>query len=293
MKMSTLKKVQSPLLASLALLLPALSYGQNYAIVGDGGDWGKNAQSVRDSILRKGESRLLMPGDNLYSWFSTYDAHWSPWSSKGLQFTAVAIGNHNAGYAKEVQYFKMPGEFYSMVLENGTIRLIVLNSDNRSNVEQQREFLELELLDAKEPLVFVMYHHPSLTVTDDHSWLERKNFHENIRPLLFRHREKITAVINGHDHIASLHEFDDLPVIVSGAVQDTRSPSLVNNTQEGINVRTRWLFEEATHWVKLIPSATSPTARLEYIRAKDDRIVCTVDLQTGKRATLGTDCSGN
>jgi hypothetical protein len=282
------------LVATLVLLSPlpgsAASQTWSYAIVGDGGDWGANAQSVRDSIVRLKETELLMPGDNLYPAFGSYAKEWGPWISSGLKFKAVAIGNHHGGYEQEIAFFKMPGEFYSTPLAEGQIQLTVLNSDNRANAAKQAEFLEATLKSSQAPFHLVMYHHPSLTITSDHSWQERKAFQELIRPILFRYRSKLTAILNGHDHIASLHEFNDLPVIVSGAVQDTRSPEQLSNTQEGITVRSRWLFQESPHWARLRLSPENKGLIVDYIRADSDQVVCTLELQTGKAAKLGNNC---
>ena len=109
----------------------------------------------------------------------------------------------------------MPAEFYSRVL-NDTARFIVLNSDNSANVKEQAAFLDKELQAAQ--MIFVVFHHPSLTVAHNgHIWTEKKAFQQAVRPIFAKYRAKITALIVGHDHLASLHHFDDLPVVLSAA----------------------------------------------------------------------------
>jgi hypothetical protein len=288
----SLKRVIPAIVAFATFVLsllgaPRVHAAESFAVVGDAGNWDGNSKEVRDSIVRSGLKRLVIPGDNLYNLASTYAAEWAPWSTQGLTFDVVAIGNHHAGYPREVAFFKMPGEFYSKSF-GSEARFIVLNSDHVATAARQSSWLREQLESATESNVFVVFHHPSLTLTSFHKWKERREFQESVRPLLFEYRSKITAVLNGHDHIASLIEFNDLPVVVSGAVQDIRPSTAIDNVQAGISVKTRWLFDLTPHWVRL--DAESGSATVRFVRASDDRVMCSVTLARGKRAVLGSDC---
>ncbi len=256
-------------------------------ILGDSGRWNASTKRLKESMERIGVQRLVMPGDNLYS--GTYDAAWSPWFKSGFEFPVVAIGNHNSGYANEIQYFNMPGEIYAKTVD-GLMRFIVLNSDNRKNVADQIDFLDSELTAATEPFVFIVYHHPTYTLTRDHTWTERREFQEAIRPILAQHRNKITAVVVGHDHIASMGHFGDLPYILSGAGQNLRRGSAVNNVQDGVRVKSEWLVGSEEIWIQLEAAEHKSSVELKAIRAKDDQVLCTAEISTGRAATFAADC---
>ncbi len=279
------------LLASLfwAWFLPDSALAGEYVLLGDGGYWLPHTRTVRDSLLRAGLRKLVMPGDNLYVPLQRYEDVWSPWSSHGFEFTAVAIGNHHGGIEQEVRFFGMPGEYYSKLLEPG-VRLLVLNSERQETAPEQARWLDSELEKATESFVFVMYHHPSLSVTPDHGWEERRRFQLQVRPLLFKHRAKITAVLNGHDHVAAAYSFNDLPVIVGGASMQARKPVARRDTQEGISVRTLWLFEEAPYWVAFEPNVESGLVTFRFVRATDDAESCRLTIRTGEAPRLAGKC---
>ncbi|MBN8541087.1 MAG: metallophosphoesterase [Deltaproteobacteria bacterium] len=257
------------------------------SLLGDSGRWNASTKKLKESMERVGVKSLVMPGDNLYS--GTYDAAWGPWFKSGFDFPVVAIGNHNDGYQKEIQFFSMPGEIYAKTI-NGFLKFIVLNSDNRNNIDTQMDFLTKELAAATEPFVFVVYHHPTYTLTRDHTWPERREFHEAIRPVLAKHRQKITAVVLGHDHIASMGHFGDLPYILSGAGQNLRRGAPVDNVQVGVRVKSEWLKAEEEIWIELEASAQSPVVQLKAIRAEDDQVLCTAQMATGQQAGFAADC---
>ena len=54
-----------------------------------------------------------------------------------------------------------------------------------------------------------------------------------MRPVLKKWSSKINLIINGHDHIASLFTYDDLPVLVSGAVFESISAPAFSYQQDG------------------------------------------------------------
>lgn len=269
---------------------PSLSLTR-LSLLGDAGRWNASTKKLKESMERVGVKSLVMPGDNLYK--GTYEAAWEPWFKAGFEFPIVAIGNHNDGYQKEIQFFSMPAEVYSKTVD-GFLKFIVLNSDNKKNIDMQMEFLNSELTSAVEPFVFVVYHHPTYTLTKDHTWPERREFQVAIRPLLSKHRQKITAVVLGHDHIASMGHFGDLPYILSGAGQNLRRGTAVDNVQAGVRVKSEWLKAEEEIWIQLEASrgAAGPgqVVELKAIRAKDDRVLCTAQISTGQLAQFGADC---
>jgi len=281
-------------LIALALLLlnlsaPAFGAELSYAILGDSGHWNSSTREVRTSLLRTAVRKLVMPGDNLYVG-SDYNAPWSHWTSQGFTFDAVAIGNHTAGYAREVEFFRMPGEYYSLVPEPG-VRFLVLNSDNVRTAAEQATWLDHQLTTATESVILPMFHHAPLTITSFHGWEERRAFHEAVRPILFKHRSKLTALIVGHDHIASLLSFDGLPVIVSGAAMEQRRPEPRGETQQGILVKTEWLFDRAPYWVRLDIDTVRADVTARFIRSRDDRESCTARMRSGASAELSPNCA--
>jgi Calcineurin-like phosphoesterase len=274
-------------LASMAFAPHLRAEDLKLGIIGDAGQWNSNSESVQKSLIRRATLKLIMPGDNLY--VSTYADVWGHWSTKGFSFDVVAIGNHTAGYSKETQFFGMPGEYFSKV--QGTSRFIVLNSDNVTTASAQAAFLESELNSAHEPFIFLVYHHPTYTLSSTHHWDEKKAFQTALRPLLKRFRSKITAVIVGHDHLAVLAHFGDLPVILSGAVKDVRVDTPIDGIQDGVAVAADWYFDGSPYWVQLLIPAGAAAATVDFIRASDDQVSCTATIVTGKAAALSANCS--
>lgn len=267
------------------LLLSFPGFAQNeFAIIGDAGRINKNSQMVMNSILFHGVNRLVMPGDNLYS--STYQKVWKSWQDHQFEFSVVAIGNHNAGYSTEINYFQMPGEFYKKSL--GYADFLVLNSDNTKNISAQMEWLDKELQSTSSKNIFLVYHHPSYTISQAHTWTEKKAFQLELLKRLKKYRSKITALIVGHDHLASLIHFGDLPVILSGAVQEVRKDSPVNYVSNGTLIKTAWYFDHSPHWARLEVSSTG--ALVHFVKAQNNQVVCTVQLYTGMMADLSANC---
>lgn len=273
-------------LGFLLLTSPWTGTAGEYAVVGDGGHWNARTQTVRDSILAAGLLDLVMPGDNLYKGTS-YEVPWAPWRDHGFRFPVVAIGNHHAGYAREVEYFGMPGEFYSVRPEPG-VHFIVLNSDNPNTVRTQAEFLRRELSETLDPLVFVVFHHPPVTVTSFHAWTEKRRFHQEITPILVQNKTRLTALLVGHDHVATWLNWGDLPVFVSGATHEVRRADVLDGRQRGMEVRTVFLSKKKPIWLKLTTEPRQEKATFEFIRAEDSRLECRTSLVRGTR--LATRC---
>lgn len=262
-----------------------------FAVIGDAGKATTGSRLVRDSVKRLGVSKLILPGDNLYS--STYASVWKPWRDLGMTFDVVAIGNHNDGYRNEMAYFAMPNEYFSKVI--GDARYVVLNSDNDRSGGAQATWLDRELSTATEPFIFLVFHHPNYTISGFHDWREKATFQQAIRPVIWKYRSKLTALLVGHDHLASVLHYNDLPVMLSGAVQEYRRDRGVDYTSDGVHVKTNWYFDDNNYWAHLtfVPAAGSAPAktRVDFIRAKDDHVGCTVFIATGKAAELQPNCA--
>jgi predicted phosphodiesterase len=264
--------------------LPAANL--KFGVIGDAGLWNSNSEGVQKSMIRSSVKNLILPGDNLYH--STYADVWGHWTQKGFSFDVVAIGNHTAGYPQEIAFFRMPAEFFSVV--KGTSRFIVLNSDNKTNVPAQAAFLEAELTRATESSVFIVYHHPTYTLSRTHVWTEKSDFQLAVRAIFKRFRSKITALVVGHDHLALLAHFGDLPVILSGAVQEVRADTPRSGVQDGVQVTTNWFFDGSPYWAQLEIPATGRTVQVDFIRASDDQKSCSISIKTGERAIMSPNC---
>ena len=261
-----------------------------FGLAADAGRWNANSEATRDSMLKLHVHRLVMAGDNIYEPHKSYAEAWKHWTEKGFTFDVVAIGNHTLGYGAEIDFFKMPSEYYAKVYPG--IRFLVLNSDNTKNVKEQLHWLEGELKSAREPLVFVVLHHPTYTIsTQGHLWTEKKVLQEGLRKLLHEHRSHVTALIAGHDHLAVLARAGDLPIVISGAIQETRKDMQVDQDEQGTHVKTLYYFGTVPTWVRLTPTAGHPDeATIDYIRSSDSLITCTAKLTTGKAPEPQPNC---
>jgi hypothetical protein len=260
-----------------------------YALLGDAGIWNSNAASVERSVREVGVKGGILLGDNLYH--GTYDQAWQPWFRAGHSFPVVAIGNHTAGYREEIAYFKMPSEAYTKFIAP-RVAVIVLNSDHVETADRQAAFLENQLQKLDATSIFIAFHHPMLTLSDRHPWMERAAFHNVVRPLIYKYRNRITAVLNGHDHVAGAFSFGGVPVILSGAVQEAFSFVWVKNTQIGIPVKTEWAYRGDPSWGRLRVTANSDESTIDFIEARGNRVACTVRLKTGRWLFKENNCYG-
>lgn len=275
--------------SSLMLLLSSFALAGTsaapIAIMGDSGLAGPELDKLKASVKKEAVISVVMPGDNLYG--GTYEKVWDSWKKEGFKFSVVAIGNHNGGYGTEVKYFGMANEFYSTVVSGA--RFIVLNSDNTKNVNDQINFLQKEVLNAKEKMIFVVYHHPTFTVTSTHNWKEKKEFQLKMRDFLKQQGQKVSALILGHDHITSVLDFGKIPVILSGSGREVRAAQPVSYPEDGFQIETRYLAPQVQHWIKLEINANADEAALNVIRVSDNTIVCTAQLRPNA-ITLGSNC---
>ncbi|MCX6128512.1 MAG: metallophosphoesterase [Proteobacteria bacterium] len=268
--------------ALLFLQVEAKALTKTFAIIGDAGKVTSNAQSVQASIRRAGVKSLVLPGDNLYS--STYEKVWNSWSD--MDFSVVAIGNHNDGYQNEIDYFNMPAEYYSKTFEGG-LRFLVLNSDNTTNVASQMKWLDSEL-QKEANMTFLVWHHPTYTLTSFHNWEEKYQFQTAARNLIHKYSDKITALILGHDHIAAYYCANKIPLIVSGAVQETRYPETKNyKAEDNVQVIPQWVYPPNTPtWARLDIDTDALTVNVSFIRASDDKVMFNSKLTEAPKTSL-------
>ena len=264
----------------------------SFAIIGDAGRWNANTKSVQKSISDDGIRNLILPGDNLYDerkQTSSYADIWSHWP--GFNFEVVAIGNHYKSYSEEEQYFKMPGEYFSKVVDKD-IRFEVLNSDDDDKGQEQADWLDRDLKHASEKFIFLVYHHPTYNVCIYHKWQQKEKFQTALRTVIWKNRDKITGIIVGHEHVAALLTFNDLPVIVSGAAMET-IPYIADDYSEGeVHVKTQWNYEKVPYWTRLDLNTGTAEATVSFVRAKDSHVSCTAKI-SGKNLELGDNCKSS
>lgn len=270
------------------IFLGSLSFAGNMAIMGDAGESGKELNALKNSLELRKITSLIMPGDNLYA--GTYSSVWDSWKKSGFKFDVVAIGNHNNGYDREVQYFGMPAEYFSTIQMGA--RFIVLNSDNKKNVQDQMTWLDRELTSATESLIFLVYHHPTFTVTDSHDWEERPEFQNKMRAILKKHGSKISALIMGHDHITTFLDFGSIPAIIAGSGREVRNASPVSYEDSGFQIQTRYLAPRSQHWAILEIMDGAQQAKVHVVNVSTQAITCSA-LITGHGNSLTLDKSCN
>ncbi len=261
----------------LALLGPSAWGSQWMGIIGDAGLVSPQLTNLKESITAENITSLVLPGDNLY--WGTYGGTWNQWKRAGFKFDVVAIGNHHGGYQKEMSYFGMPAEYYSTVKHGA--RFIVLNSDNAVTVDQQFEWLEYEIAQAKEKLVFLVYHHPTFDTGTKHSWRVKERFQLRMRPFLRAHKSKITAVLVGHEHIATFLTYSSIPVVVAGSGREANKATVVNYQEDGFDIKTKFLAPQTLHWAALEILDGAEDAWIHFIRVSDQRRVCSAYFKDG------------
>ncbi len=243
-----------------------------FGIIGDAGHWNAHSKSVRDSLLVDKVFDLILPGDNIYDLNLNYHDVWSNWTEKGFRFPVVAIGNHTKGYTKEMAYFSMAHEYYSKRTRD--VHFIVLNSDNNLTANEQASFLRSELEASADKFIFVVFHHPPFTLR--HQWQEKKEFQLAVRPVLMEYKDKITALIVGHDHIASLVQMDTLPVVVSGAVFESFHIPRINTSLDGLSIKTKWSSAGGYFWTRLDIDNEKNLVWVNFVGTTNERVKCSI-----------------
>ena len=260
----------------LFILINHAVFAQTYGIIGDAGHWNEYSKNVRDSILHSGVKKLILPGDNIYDTSLQYTDVWGPWLSENLKPFVVGLGNHHRSIEEEIEFFNMPGKYYSIIEQS--IRFIVLDSETLSELDEQAIFLKRELEKSEETFNVVVFHHPPATVSYRHGWKEREAFHLKMKPIFDQFNEKISLIINGHDHIASLFTFGEIPVVVSGAVFETRPAPAFSYTREldGVKVKTVWGNSEGFYWVRLDFDPKRKRIWVNFVRSDEEQVSCSI-----------------
>ena len=266
------------------------SFGENsvsFAVIGDAGHPSVHTNVIKESIKSSGVKNLILPGDNIYDLSLSYDDVWGSWNE--FNFSVVALGNHHQSYEEEIEYFKIPNEYFSKVFKG--IKFIVLNSDNKLNVDEQVSFLEKELkFSSGDQPLFVVFHHPPATVSYRHSWQEREEFQNAIRPILLRYRHKIDAILVGHDHQASMFTYGNIPVIVSGAIFEYFPSRYVDQVIDGVTAQSIWRFESGYYWTRLDVDKKNNWTWVNFINGYEDKVVCSIKLTKNKEVIVRPNC---
>lgn len=250
-------------LPSLATRIPRTDWN-TLAVIGDAGVVKPSTQALRDLLVKNNLKQLIVLGDNMYKSSDTYENVWDSWKKLGLEFTVLTIGNHNTGYAKEVKYFNLPAENYYK--EIGGALFIVLNSDNKATAKSQIQWLDSVLSQSNYKMNFLVYHHPSVSLTDNHHWDERIEFQTGMRSIIKKYPSKITAIMNGHDHAAGFFMLDNTPLIVNGAAFEEKYFSNPTIKDYQFVVSKGWTSNGGLWWSKLDFNTTTNEAWIHYIR---------------------------
>ncbi len=253
------------------------------AVMGDAGLAGSELNALKNSVITEKVTSIVMLGDNLYK--GSYELVWDNWKQSGLSFDITAIGNHTNGYAQEVQYFNMPGEYYSKVKDGA--RFIVLNSDNTNTVSQQFSWLNQEIKQVTEKLVFLVYHHPTYSVTNKHSWTEKKEFQLQMREFLKKNSLRITALFLGHDHMSQFLMFGSVPVVIAGSGRESRNEAPVSFTENSVKIETKFMAPSQPHWGLLEISAGATEATVTFVRVADQKRSCTARFRNAEMLLEG------
>ena len=251
---------------------------ETFGVIGDAGYWNIHSKSVRDSMIKSDVKSLIMPGDNLYNTSLDYIDVWSPWLRKGFKFSVVSLGNHYSSIQEELDFFQMPNNYFYKDI--GNVRFIILDSETLTKLDDQRNFLNEALASSDKNFNVVVYHHPMATISYRHGWKEREAFHLKISPVLKKWSAKINLIINGHDHIASLFTYDELPVLVSGAVFETRpAPAFSYQRDSGEFVHTSWVNSEGFYWIRLDFDVESNWIWINFVRTDKEEVSCSILLK--------------
>jgi 3',5'-cyclic AMP phosphodiesterase CpdA len=143
-------------------------------------------------------------------------------------------------------------------------------------VTQQAAWLDDQLSKAQEKFIFVVFHHPPYTISNRHRWEERRDFHLRIRPLLVKYAEKITSLVVGHDHLASMIMLNNTPMIVSGATWETQTPSYLDYKEGPVHIKTVWNYRGHVHWVRLDILPATHEVWVNFVNAQTRTVSCSI-----------------
>lgn len=265
---------------------------QTFAVFSDVGQFQPHLGYLMSSLKRSNIKDIVMAGDNVYEHGLGHQIVWNTWR-ENFNFFGVAIGNHHQGYQQAINFFKLPGEYYTRIRKD--IRIIVLNSDNMNNVDQQAVFLEHVLKNAVEKFVFVTFHHSPVTISRKHDWKEREQFANKILPILLRYKQKITAVFVGHDHQSSLYQVNGLLFILAASAYQNRESYYSNyvDNDRGINVKTLWNYLSGRMWLKVTTNSKNGSVLFSFIEIDKKIVECSFSLPPGqhpRKVIINQDC---
>lgn len=243
---------------------PTAGTWNTLAVIGDAGIRKASTQVLRETLYKNNLKRLIVLGDNLYNPLDSYENVWNIWKQQGFEFSVLTIGNHNSGYDKEVSFFNLPAEYYTK--EIGGALFIVLNSDNKKKAKEQITWLDQVLTQSQYKMNFLVYHHPTVTLTDNHNWEERLDFQTGMRRIIKKHSPKITAIMNGHDHAAGFFMMDNTPLILNGASFEEKTLNNPAVKDYQFNVVLGWGSQGGLWWSKLDFNPTAQEAWIHYFR---------------------------
>jgi len=259
-----------------------------FGVFGDVGQFGPRFDHMKSSLLKSKIKNLIVTGDNIPDFSYSHEEVWKGWKEQ-FNFFAVAIGNHHQGYAKEVSYFSLPGEYYAKKM--GQVKVIVLNSDNEKTVDQQADFLEKELDQASEKFLFINFHHPFVDFPNVHGWKERYYFHMRIDPILLAYKDKITSVFHGHAHLASVYSVEAIPVFVASSGFEMKQTQIYSyyDTERNFQLSPHWMYNGGRYWLRVDANASDGTVWFNYVNTDLDKVTCSLVLNE-KRLTPQENC---
>ena len=138
-----------------------------------------------------------------------------------------------------------------------------------------------------EKLVFLVYHHPTYSVTNKHSWTEKKEFQLHMREFLKKNSSRITALFLGHDHMSQFLMFGSVPVVIAGAGREVRNEAPVYFSENSVKIETKYLAPGQPHWGLLEISAGAAEAIITFVRVKDQKRSCTARFRNSEMILEG------
>jgi tartrate-resistant acid phosphatase type 5 len=227
---------------SIPASAPAQSSSVKIAVVGDFGDPSPSpADAVATLVASWGVDAVVTTGDNNYPNGAMEDFATNTYSHYS-QFIDIhkfltTLGNHDWGYPDSnsytadtlpsSQYFSyLPGNrrYYSVVLGNGLMKIIVLDTDRREpDLASQGQWLQNEL-STSEIFKLVFTHEPPFSSCKESKNTDRSNF---------PYKEwGATLLLSGHCHLYERLEFDGFTYIVNGAGGGGQVDSFVTELSE-------------------------------------------------------------
>ena len=202
---------------------PLPENGVRFVVIGDFGTGGEPQRAVASSMCELHDVApfdvVVTTGDNVYPSGSPDDfqEHFrDPYlclTERGVRWRAV-LGNHDiqtAGGVFEIQdpAFGMPGRYYAWRL--GPVRFTMLDSNNLDPV--QLDWMRARLEDARAaPWSVVVFHHP--VFSGGAKYGNTEGFDDLLGSTFAR--TGVDLVLNGHEHVYSRGEDDDVAYLVSG-----------------------------------------------------------------------------